>query len=140
MVATSDAKAALGISGHENRNPNDGSLTRFGWKVQNKSLTIFARDAYNVEQGVTNDLFQNERNSTPGGLYYATPEDHVDANGGVRTGRVRRSAISSTSPSSCGSCVNENLDNPRKRRARSEVHEFERFSQGKIKRRGKSTK
>lgn len=35
---------------------------------------------------------------------------------------------------------NENLDNPRKRRARSEVHELERFSQGKIKRRGKSTK
>jgi CxxC motif-containing protein (DUF1111 family) len=82
MAANAAAKAALGISGHENRNQNDGSLTRFGWKAQNKSLTIFAGEAYNVEQGVTNDLFPNERNSTAGCLYNATPEDHVDANGG----------------------------------------------------------
>ncbi len=82
MAADASAKAALGISGHENRNPNDGSLTRFGWKAQNKSLTVFAGEAYNVEQGVTNDLFPNERNSTPGCRFNATPEDHVDANGG----------------------------------------------------------
>jgi CxxC motif-containing protein (DUF1111 family) len=38
-----------------------------------------------VEQGVTNDLFPNERNSTSGCRYNATPEDHVDANGGRST-------------------------------------------------------
>jgi CxxC motif-containing protein (DUF1111 family) len=82
MSANSSRKAALGISGHENRNQNDGSLTRFGWKAQNKSLSIFAGEAYNVEQGVTNDLFPNERESTGGCRFNATPEDHVDANGG----------------------------------------------------------
>ncbi|HEX3878076.1 MAG TPA: di-heme oxidoredictase family protein [Bryobacteraceae bacterium] len=86
MAANATLKSALGISGHENRNPNDGSLTRFGWKAQNKSLTVFAGEAYNVEQGVTNDLFPNERNSTAGCRFNGTPEDHVDANGG-RTNR-----------------------------------------------------
>jgi hypothetical protein len=33
---------AFGIGGHENRNGNDGTLTRFGWKAQNKSLVIFS--------------------------------------------------------------------------------------------------
>src|SRR5215471_12319856 len=51
----------FGITGHENRNGNDGTLTRFGWKAQNKSLVIFAGEAYNVEQGVANELFPDER-------------------------------------------------------------------------------
>jgi CxxC motif-containing protein (DUF1111 family) len=51
----------LGISGSFNRNGNDGTITRFGWKAQNKSLHIFAGEAYNVEMGITNLLFQNER-------------------------------------------------------------------------------
>ncbi len=82
--ANTDLKGALGISGHENRNQNDGSLTRFGWKAQNKSLAVFAGEAYNVEQGVTNDIFPNERDSTGGCRFNATPEDHVDVNGGTR--------------------------------------------------------
>jgi CxxC motif-containing protein (DUF1111 family) len=45
---------------------------------------IFAGEAYNVEQGITNDLFPNERDSTPGCIYNATPEDHIDVNGGTR--------------------------------------------------------
>src|SRR5262249_5480930 len=49
------------ITGHENRNGNDGTLTRFGWKAQNKSLVIFAGEAYNVEQGESNELFPDER-------------------------------------------------------------------------------
>lgn len=77
-------KSNLGIAGHENRNQNDGSLTRFGWKAQNKSLSVFAGEAYNVEQGVTNDLFPNERESTGGCRFNATPEDHIDVNGGTR--------------------------------------------------------
>ncbi len=51
----------FGISGHANRNGNDGTITRFGWKAQNKSLLIFAGEAYNVEQGVSNELFPDER-------------------------------------------------------------------------------
>jgi CxxC motif-containing protein (DUF1111 family) len=82
LTANASRKAALGISGHENRNANDGTLTRFGWKAQNKSLTIFAGEAYNVEQGVTNDVFPNERESAANCQYNALPEDHVDANGG----------------------------------------------------------
>jgi CxxC motif-containing protein (DUF1111 family) len=79
-TANASQKAALGISGHENRSQNDGSLTRFGWKAQNKSLTVFAGEAYNVEQGVTNDVFPNERDSSTGCRYNATPEDHIDVN------------------------------------------------------------
>jgi CxxC motif-containing protein (DUF1111 family) len=54
-------KLSLGITGHANRSGNDGTITRFGWKAQNKSLVIFSGEAYNVEQGVTNDLFPDER-------------------------------------------------------------------------------
>jgi len=55
------AGASLGISGSFNHNGNDGTITRFGWKAQNKSLHIFAGEAYNVEMGITNELFNNER-------------------------------------------------------------------------------
>lgn len=81
MNSNAQQKAALGIAGHENRSANDGSLTRFGWKAQNKSLSIFAGEAYNVEQGVTNDLFPNERESGGNCRFNATPEDHIDLNG-----------------------------------------------------------
>ncbi len=52
---------AFGTSGTFNRNGNDGTITRFGWKAQNKSLLIFAGEAYNVEQGVSNEAFTQER-------------------------------------------------------------------------------
>ncbi len=72
----------LGIQGVPNRSGNDGSITRFGWKAQNKSLLIFAGEAYNVEMGVTNELFPDERgyppNPTPAGcLVNSTPEDRT---------------------------------------------------------------
>jgi len=54
-------KVLYGITGNANRNGNDGTVTRFGWKAQNKSLVIFAGEAYNVEQGITNELFPDER-------------------------------------------------------------------------------
>lgn len=79
-AANAARKAALGISGRENRSGNDGSITRFGWKAQNKSLIIFAGEAYNVEQGVSNDVFTQERDTTPGCVFNATPEDHIDVN------------------------------------------------------------
>jgi CxxC motif-containing protein (DUF1111 family) len=79
-------KSTLGISGHANavlggnvnRSANDGTITRFGWKAQNKSLLMFASEAYNVEMGVTNQLFPQERDETPGCLFNATPEDTLN--------------------------------------------------------------
>jgi CxxC motif-containing protein (DUF1111 family) len=75
-----EAKRLLGISGHANTSGNDGTITKFGWKAQNKSLEIFAGEAYNVEQGVTNELFPNERDpSLPKScIFNATPEDTVN--------------------------------------------------------------
>jgi len=54
------------ISGQPNFNGNDGTAARFGWKAQNKSLLLFAGEAYNVEMGITNELFQTEREEDPG--------------------------------------------------------------------------
>ena len=86
------AQTTMGISGHPNRHGpglvhtsgspnisgNDGSITRFGWKAQNKSLAIFSGEAYNVEMGVTNELFQTERDETPSCSFNGTPEDHTN--------------------------------------------------------------
>jgi CxxC motif-containing protein (DUF1111 family) len=77
-LANGQLKASLGIQGHENRSANDGTITRFGWKAQNKSLLLFAGEAYNVEQGVTNELFPTERDETPGCGFNQTPEDRTD--------------------------------------------------------------
>jgi CxxC motif-containing protein (DUF1111 family) len=78
-VNISVPQAALGItSGLFNISGNDGTITRFGWKAQNKSLLIFAGEAYNVEQGVTNELFPNERDDTHGCVANATPEDSTN--------------------------------------------------------------
>ena len=58
-------KALLGISGHLNANANDGRATRFGWKAQNVSLLLFSGEAYNVEMGLTSELFPTERSLNP---------------------------------------------------------------------------
>ena len=71
-------KQNLGISGRENRNGNDGTITRFGWKAQNKSLMLFAGEAYNVEQGITNEIFPHDRSEAPGCCYMADPESEGD--------------------------------------------------------------
>src|SRR2546421_2088286 len=51
----------VGISGTFNHNGSDGTISRFGWKAQNKSLMIFAGEAYNVEMGISNELFTQDR-------------------------------------------------------------------------------
>jgi len=51
----------FGIGGTFNHNGNDGTISRFGWKAQNKSLHIFTGEAYNVEMGITNELFPQDR-------------------------------------------------------------------------------
>jgi CxxC motif-containing protein (DUF1111 family) len=75
LANNSSIKAALGIGGSFNTSGNDGTITRFGWKAQNKSLLMFAGEAYNVEQGVSNELFPNERSAVPGCVYNGSPED-----------------------------------------------------------------
>lgn len=52
---------SMGVSGFFNISGNDATFTRFGWKAQNKSLLVFSAEAYNVEQGVTNEGFPNHR-------------------------------------------------------------------------------
>ena len=61
MAANSAEKRALGIHGHPNRSGNDGTITRFGWKAQNKSLIMFSHEAYSVEIGETNQMFPQKR-------------------------------------------------------------------------------
>jgi CxxC motif-containing protein (DUF1111 family) len=86
MGADASLKAGLGISGHPNAHlsgnanisANDGTITRFGWKAQNKSLLMFAGEAYNVEMGISNELFPQERDETPGCLFNATPNDTLN--------------------------------------------------------------
>jgi CxxC motif-containing protein (DUF1111 family) len=83
LAADTERKKPLGIGGHANahlsgnanRSANDGTITRFGWKAQNKSLLMFAGEAYNVEMGVTNQLFPQERDESAGCVLNATPED-----------------------------------------------------------------
>ena len=63
------------ISGQANNNGNDGTVARFGWKAQNKSLLVFSGEAYNVEMGITNELFQTERDETPSCQFTTVPND-----------------------------------------------------------------
>src|SRR5580700_3385680 len=81
--ANASAKSELGIHGHANAHlsgnvnlsGNDGTITRFGWKAQNKSLLMFAGEAYNVEMGISNQLFPQERDETPTCIFSPTPND-----------------------------------------------------------------
>ena len=78
LAGNQGLKYSLGIVGRFNTSGNDGTITRNGWKAQNKSLEIFAGEAYNVEQGVSNELFPNERSAVPGCVFNATPEDSTN--------------------------------------------------------------
>jgi CxxC motif-containing protein (DUF1111 family) len=81
LASSQSQRARLGIGGRFNTSGNDGTITRFGWKAQNKSLLIFAGEAYNVEQGVTNEIFPDER-SAVAGCVNATPEDSTSLTDG----------------------------------------------------------
>jgi len=67
--------AGHALTVRENRNGNDGTIARFGWKAQNKSLLVFAGEAYNVEMGISNELFQTEREEDPKCQFKPTPND-----------------------------------------------------------------
>lgn len=75
LAANASQKTALGIGGVLNTSANDGTVTKFGWKAQNKSLLMFSGEAYNVEIGVTNEIFPNERSTAAGCVLNGTPED-----------------------------------------------------------------
>jgi CxxC motif-containing protein (DUF1111 family) len=88
QAANASQKSALGIRGRPNyqvigrtitgmtnNNGNDGTIARFGWKAQNKSLLLFAGEAYNVEMGISNELFQTEREENPACQFAPTPND-----------------------------------------------------------------
>jgi len=75
LSANSSTKSAFGISGRPNRNGNDGRISRFGWKAQNQSLLLFSGEAYNVEMGISNELFQIERDETPSCQFAKVPND-----------------------------------------------------------------
>ena len=67
------------ISGQTNNNGNDGTIARFGWKAQNKSLMLFSGEAYNVEMGITNELFPTEREEKLACQKAPVPNDVTDA-------------------------------------------------------------
>lgn len=73
-----DQKRLLGIRGTFNTSDNDGTISRFGWKAQNKSIGIFAGEAYHVEVGVTNDFFPNESEDDPNCVTTTSPESLPD--------------------------------------------------------------
>jgi CxxC motif-containing protein (DUF1111 family) len=76
--------AELGIAGTFNRS-SDGTIARFGRKAQDKSLLLFAGQSYNLEIGVTNEIFPEERNAAPGCTFNGIPEDTTDP---TQTGSV----------------------------------------------------
>jgi CxxC motif-containing protein (DUF1111 family) len=91
QAANSSTKRQLGIRGHANfaafgrtitgdtnNNGNDGTIARFGWKAQNQTLLLFSGEAYNVEMGITNELFQQEREQDSRCQFATVPNDITD--------------------------------------------------------------
>jgi CxxC motif-containing protein (DUF1111 family) len=76
------------ITGQTNNNGNDGTIARFGWKGQNKSLLLFSGEAYNVEMGITNEMFQTERDESAGCQYAAHPNSVMDTNATTPVGAM----------------------------------------------------
>jgi hypothetical protein len=75
-AAQASAASANGITtGVFNHNGNTGTIAHFGWKAQNVSLLLFSGEAYNVEEGVTNELFPAERVTTADCQFNGLPED-----------------------------------------------------------------
>jgi len=82
LAANAAVKIQFGIFGHANHvsgngnnNGNDGTIARSGWKAQNKSGLLFAGEAYNVEMGITNELFNTEREENRNCQFAPVPND-----------------------------------------------------------------
>src|SRR2546422_7432174 len=91
QAAGGSTKKSLGIAGHPNlvvsgravtgrtnNNGNDGTIARFGWKAQNQTLLLFSGEAHNVEIGISNELFQQEREQDPNCQFATLPNDVTD--------------------------------------------------------------
>ncbi|HET9624965.1 MAG TPA: di-heme oxidoredictase family protein [Kofleriaceae bacterium] len=83
--ATAFERSKLGIRGVTNNSPNDGTISRFGWKAQNKSVTQFAGEAYNVELGITNDLDPTSKTEDDRCNLASEPADLIHTNTGTPT-------------------------------------------------------
>jgi CxxC motif-containing protein (DUF1111 family) len=88
LAANASQKSQLGISGHLNTDPNDGRISRYGWKAQNVSLLMFSGEAYNVEEGITNELFQTERDLTSSCQLTTVPNDITAAESPITTANM----------------------------------------------------
>jgi len=78
QAANGFIKRLFGILGRPNNNGNDGTIARFGWKAQNQTLLLFSGEAYNVEMGITNELFQQEREQKPSCQFVTVPNNVTD--------------------------------------------------------------
>jgi CxxC motif-containing protein (DUF1111 family) len=76
------------ITGQTNNNGNDGTIARFGWKAQNKSLLLFSGEAYNVEMGISNELFQTERDENRACQYAPVPNSVTDTEATTSVGAL----------------------------------------------------
>ena len=83
LLANHAAKANnhFGIGGTFNRNGNDGTISRFGWKAQNKSLELFAAEAYNVEMGISNEIFTQDRPLPEEEMHRGLPSNCLNLSG-----------------------------------------------------------
>ena len=85
MNANQSIKQTLGITGHPNYSGNDGSIQRFGWKAQVRSTLLMAANQMQNEMGVTNDVFPNEIDQTPGCVLNPVPETVTNFTPGILT-------------------------------------------------------
>ncbi len=92
LSANASRKSNLGIGGHFNHSGNDGTISRYGWKAQNISVLVFAGEAYNVEMGITNENFPQEREQNSNCQQSGTPND-VSGKTGITTADVTFSDI-----------------------------------------------
>src|SRR4029434_1217695 len=91
QAADGDTKRQLGIRGHPNlnvsgrtitgstnSNANDGTIARLGWNAQNQTLLLISGEAYNGEMGISNELFQQEREQNSACQFATVPNDVTD--------------------------------------------------------------
>ncbi len=101
--ATASQRSSLGIRGHFNTNGNDQGITRFGWKAQNKALLLFSGEAANVELGLTNELFPNERIAGTDCDVHELPEDTANI--------VRPAVLGASTPGNAASLAASDIVN-----------------------------
>jgi len=84
--AHADTKQPLGIRGKAQQDvlqdeQLENTLGRFGWKAQHASVRLFAGEAYNVEMGITNELFETELEQAPNCQYAEVPNSPIPKSG-----------------------------------------------------------